>query len=190
MATAEYMSENERAAYGAGLGLVGLAGIGILAGLVVAVVPVVGQSLRPINLAPVNFAMTAVAGVGLLLAALGLVLRQAGAVYRGAGVAAGILLIAAAAAFLIAPLAGLITLTLATCGAFVALAGTYLFGPVDEAADDERDAAEPVETPAQDARRSAEVIRHPSWHTPLPANLPRAVALKQEVCKPHARLML
>ncbi|MEQ8898857.1 MAG: hypothetical protein RID23_17375 [Roseovarius sp.] len=169
---------------GAGLGLVGLAGIGILGGLAVAVVPVVGESLRPINLAPIPLAMTALAGAGLLMAALGVVLRQADPVHRGAGVIGGVLLVVFAVSFLITPLAGLILLTLTTMGVFVTLATVYLFGPVDT------DEAVETVTEEVEERPMAEVIRHPAWHTPLPANLPGAVALKQEVCKPHARLML
>lgn len=180
MSTAEYMSESVRPDRGAGLGLVGLAGIGILGGLAVAVVPVVGESLRPINLAPVNLAMTALAGGGLMLAALGVVLRQADPVHRGAGVIGGVLLIVVSVSFLTTPLAGLILLTLTTMGVFVTLATLYLTGPTEAA-----DAA--TET---DPRPVAEVIRHPAWRRPKPANLPGAVALKQEVCKPDARLTL
>lgn len=188
MASAEYMSETERESYGAGTGLVGLAGFGILAGLLVAAVPVVGQSLWPINLSPVNLAMTAATGAGLLLAGLGLSLRGADAMHRGAGVIGGILVVAFSTSYLINPLAGIILLTLTTFGVFAALAGAYLFGPVDEVAEVKADdQGEPVEP---ETRRSAEVIRHPAWHTPIPANLPRAIELKQEVCKPHSRLIL
>ncbi|WP_422025402.1 hypothetical protein [Roseovarius sp.] len=187
MSTAEYMSESVRPDRRAGLGLVGLAGIGILGGLAVAVVPVVGESLRPINLAPVNLAMTALAGGGLMLAALGVVLRQADPVHRGAGVIGGVLLVVVSVSFLTTPLAGLILLTLTTMGVFVTLATLYLTGPTeaDDAMTEAADAATETEP-----RPVAEVIRHPAWRRPKPANLPGAVALKQEVCKPDARLTL
>jgi hypothetical protein len=177
------VSENEKQNRAAGLGLVGLAGVGVLGGLAVAVVPVVGESLRPINLAPVNLAMTGLAGAGLLMAAMGAVLRRADPFYRGAGVAGGFLLVVFAVSFLINPLAGLILLTLTTLGVFATLAAVYLLGPVDEAADN-APAAEVEDRP------KAEVIRPAAWHMPKPANLPGAVALKQEVCKPEARLTL
>lgn len=176
--------------------IVAVTAIGILAGLAVAAAPVMGQSPRPINLVPLNLAMTAMAGVGVLLIGLAAVLRGADPVHRGTGVGGGVLMIAVAASFLISPLTGIILLTLATCGAFVTLVGVYLFGPEAEAQADEGQidlddraddtAAEPVEKP----RRTAQVIRHPAWHTPIPANLPRAIELKQEVCKPHSRLIL
>ena len=114
------------------------------------------------------------------LAALGVVLRQADPVHRGAGVIGGVLLIVVSVSFLTTPLAGLILLTLTTMGVFVTLATLYLTGPTEAA-----DAA--TET---DPRPVAEVIRHPAWRRPKPANLPGAVALKQEVCKPDARLTL
>lgn len=154
------------------------------------VVPVVGQ--EPLKL--INLAMTGLAGFGLLMIGLAVVLRSVDAFYRGAGAIGGILMVAFAASFLISPLAGLILLTLTTFGVFATLAVTYLFGPVDEIAEEtavaeETEAAEDTDA-VKEERRSAEVIRHPAWHTPIPANLPRAVELKQEVCKPHARLML
>ena len=188
MASAEYMSENVRSAPVANLGLVALAALGVLTGLVVAVVPVVGQSVWPIDFEPVNLAMTAMFGGGLLMLGLGAALRGADAFHRGAGVIGGILMIAFSVSFLVSPLAGLILLTLTTFGAFLTVAVTYLFGPVEE---EEADVAEEATEPAaREDRRSAEVIRHPSWHTPIPANLPRAIELKQEVCKPHSRLIL
>ncbi len=192
MASAEYMSENVRSAPVANLGLVALAALGVLTGLVVAVVPVVEQSVWPIDFEPVNLAMTAMFGGGLLMLGLGAALRRADAFHRGAGVIGGILMIAFSVSFLVSPLAGLILLTLTTFGAFLTLAVTYLFGPVEEEeAEVEADVAEEATEPAaRDDRRSAEVIRHPSWHTPIPANLPRAIELKQEVCKPHSRLIL
>ncbi|KZY39080.1 hypothetical protein A3731_13560 [Roseovarius sp. HI0049] len=179
MTAAANMNQPETSAPVAALGHVALAGIGVLASLVVIVVPVVDISPQP---QPVNLAMTAVAGAGLLLIGLGVALRGFDPRHRGAGIGAGILAVALAVSFLIAPLAGMIVLTLGTCAGFAAAAGVYLFGPVEET-------EEPAELP-EAPRRKAEVIRHPAWHRPMPANLPGAVALKQEVCKPHARLML
>lgn len=178
------MSASDKQGREAGLGLIGLAGAGILGGLAVAVVPVVGESLRPINLNPVNLAMTGVAGAGLLMAALGAVLRRADPFHRGAGVAGGLLLVVFAVSFLVNPLAGLILLTLATLVVFATLATVYLMGPVEE------EAVEETAAEADEARPTAKVIHPAAWHMPKPANLPGAVALKQEVCKPEARLTL
>ena len=186
MASATVPSETVKSVPAVGLHLVGLAAIGMLAGLVVTVVPVVGETPNPINLA-----MTATAGLGLLMIGLGAVLRRLDAVYRGASVAGGVLLVVFSASFLINPLAGLILLTLTTRAVFVTLAVTYLFGPgaEEEAGEAHEPAAEPFAGPEAEAP-TAKVIHPAAWHMPKPANLPGAVALKQEVCKPEARLTL
>lgn len=188
MASVEHMSEIETTGPGAGTRIAGLAGLGLLAGLGVVAAPVVAEAPKPIAMA-----MTGIAGAGLLMVVLGAVLRKADPFYRGASVVGGVLMLVFTVSFLFNPLAGLILLTLSTFGVFVLLAVTYLFGPGAEAEQEtavQAEAAEPAEAEDAEDRSSAEVIRHPAWHTPLPANLPGAVALKAEVCKPHARLTL